>query len=109
MSVRVAHLSEIDVKVGQVVGKGTIVGKAGCTGRSTGSHLHYEVRVDGDPLDPLTYIAAGDKILQLLEDGPDRPPLSNLTTRAPAFFARVVRQRPPLPTLAFIAPLHATT
>ncbi len=66
VSTRYAHLSEIDVKVGQVVSKGTIVGKAGSTGRSTASHLHYEVRVDGEPLNPLTYIAAGDKILPLL-------------------------------------------
>jgi murein DD-endopeptidase MepM/ murein hydrolase activator NlpD len=66
VSTRYAHLSKIDVKVGQVVSKGTIVGRAGSTGRSTAPHLHYEVRVDGNPLDPLTYIAAGDKILPLL-------------------------------------------
>ncbi len=66
VSTRYAHLSAIDVKVGQVVSKGTIVGKAGSTGRSTAPHLHYEVRVDGEPINPLTYIAAGDKILPLL-------------------------------------------
>jgi murein DD-endopeptidase MepM/ murein hydrolase activator NlpD len=66
VSTRYAHLSKIEVKVGQVVGKGTIVGKAGSTGRSTAPHLHYEVRVEGKPLNPLTYIAAGDKILPLL-------------------------------------------
>ncbi len=66
VSTRYAHLSEIDVKVGDTVSKGTIVGKAGSTGRSTAPHLHYEVRVDGEAINPLTYIAAGDKILPLL-------------------------------------------
>jgi murein DD-endopeptidase MepM/ murein hydrolase activator NlpD len=66
VSTRYAHLSKINVKVGQVVSKGTIVGKAGSTGRSTAPHLHYEVRVDGKAINPLTYIAAGDKILPLL-------------------------------------------
>ena len=74
VSTRYAHLSEIDVKVGQVVSKGAIVGKAGSTGRSTASHLHYEVRVDGEPLDPLTYIAAGDEDpAAALRTGPKRP------------------------------------
>jgi len=66
IATRYAHLSEIRVRVGQVVGKGTIVGLSGSTGRSTGPHLHYEVRVDGSAIDPMTYIAAGDKILPLL-------------------------------------------
>ena len=49
------HLSEISVQVGQEVGNGTIVGATGSTGRSTGPHLHWEVRVDGMPVDPLQY------------------------------------------------------
>ena len=61
-----AHLSRIDVTVGQVVSKGDIIGHTGSTGRSTGPHLHYEVRIDGAPIDPLIYIKAGSQISSLL-------------------------------------------
>src|SRR5262249_15229447 len=57
---RFGPLSEIDVKVGQTVQKGTIIGKAGETGRATGPHLHYEVRVNDQPVDPATFLTAGD-------------------------------------------------
>jgi len=66
VTTRFAHLSEVLVTVGQVVSKGTIVGKAGSTGRSTGPHLHYEVRVDGAAVNPMSYIAAGSEIAPLL-------------------------------------------
>ncbi len=66
ISTRYGHMSEIDVKVGQKVAIGTVVGKAGSTGRATGPHLHYEVRVDGDPINPMPYIAAGEKIAPYL-------------------------------------------
>lgn len=66
ITTRYGHLSEIDVHVGQVVGKDTVVGKTGSTGRSTGPHLHYEVRVDGAAIDPATFISAGHRIASLL-------------------------------------------
>jgi murein DD-endopeptidase MepM/ murein hydrolase activator NlpD len=66
VATRYAHLSQILVKVGQVIRQGAIVGKAGSTGRSTGPHVHYEVRVDGAAINPMTYIAAGKEILPLL-------------------------------------------
>jgi murein DD-endopeptidase MepM/ murein hydrolase activator NlpD len=56
VTTRYGHMSRIDVRPGQRVKRGDIVGRVGNTGRSTGYHLHYEVRVDGDPVNPLGYI-----------------------------------------------------
>jgi murein DD-endopeptidase MepM/ murein hydrolase activator NlpD len=58
-STRYAHLSEIDVKAGQSVKSGQIIGRVGSTGRSTGPHLHYETRIDGDAVDPQKFLRAG--------------------------------------------------
>jgi murein DD-endopeptidase MepM/ murein hydrolase activator NlpD len=49
------HLSEIQVEVGQVVGRGQVVGLVGNTGLSTGPHLHWEMRVRGVPVHPLQW------------------------------------------------------
>jgi len=56
VATRYGHLSEIDVRPGQRVRRGDPIGRVGSTGRSTGSHLHYEVRLDGTPVNPLAYI-----------------------------------------------------
>ncbi|MGH7895580.1 MAG: M23 family metallopeptidase [Candidatus Binatia bacterium] len=50
------HLKEIEVKVGQQVEKGQVVGLVGSTGRSTGPHLHYELLVQGSPVDPRGFL-----------------------------------------------------
>lgn len=63
---RYAHLSRIDVSEGQIVLRGEPVGTAGSTGRSTGPHLHYEVRRNGKPVDPATFLQAGRKVEPLL-------------------------------------------
>jgi murein DD-endopeptidase MepM/ murein hydrolase activator NlpD len=56
---RYGHLSEIDVKVGQSIRIGQVVGRLGSTGRSTGPHLHYETRVDGEAVNPEKFLKAG--------------------------------------------------
>ncbi|MFD1883461.1 DUF5930 domain-containing protein [Paracoccus pacificus] len=53
-----AHMSKIRAKVGQKVSRGDQVGDMGSTGRSTGSHLHYEVRVNGQAVNPMSFIKA---------------------------------------------------
>jgi murein DD-endopeptidase MepM/ murein hydrolase activator NlpD len=60
---RYAHLSSIDVVPGQSVAVRTIVGHTGATGRATGPHLHYEVRIDGEPVDPERFLKAGTGLL----------------------------------------------
>ena len=53
---RYGHMSEVAVEPGQKVKRGDVIGYVGSSGRSTGYHLHYEVHVDGKPINPLAYI-----------------------------------------------------
>jgi murein DD-endopeptidase MepM/ murein hydrolase activator NlpD len=60
-----AHQSKITVKAGQQVSRGVQIGAMGSTGRSTGSHLHYEVRVNGQPVNPMTFLEAAKDVFQV--------------------------------------------
>ncbi len=57
LSTAYAHMSQLLVSVGQHVGRGQQVGAVGNEGNSTGPHLHFEVRLDGSPVDPLGYVS----------------------------------------------------
>ena len=59
VSTRYGHLSGISVVPGQRVESGQVVGRAGSTGRSTGTHLHYETRIDGEAVNPVRFLEAG--------------------------------------------------
>jgi murein DD-endopeptidase MepM/ murein hydrolase activator NlpD len=56
LTTRYGHLSEIDVEAGQEILRGQQIGKVGSTGRSTGPHLHYEVRINGEAVNPHDYL-----------------------------------------------------
>ena len=62
---RYAHMSKITVKAGERVKRGQKVGQMGSTGRSTGSHLHYEVRIDGKAVNPIPFMRSADYLVAL--------------------------------------------
>jgi murein DD-endopeptidase MepM/ murein hydrolase activator NlpD len=59
---RYGHLSAIEANTGDIVQPGEVVGRIGTTGRSTGPHLHYEVRIAGEATDPMRYLRAGERL-----------------------------------------------
>jgi murein DD-endopeptidase MepM/ murein hydrolase activator NlpD len=62
LATRYGHLSEIGVKVGDTIKIGQVIGAVGSTGRSTGPHLHYETRIDGEAVDPQKFLRAGVRL-----------------------------------------------
>ena len=56
LTTRYAHLTEVFAREGQVVRRGEVIGRSGSTGRSTSTHLHYEVRYNGTPVNPYKYL-----------------------------------------------------
>ncbi len=69
---RYGHMSKVLVSVGDHVDRSTMIGRSGNSGRSTGPHLHYEVRLDGKPVTPLPFIKAGRTVSKLLQvNAPD--------------------------------------
>ncbi|WP_117191200.1 M23 family metallopeptidase [Rhizobium terrae] len=66
ITTRYGHMSKILVKEGDAVSAADVIGRAGSTGRSTGPHVHYEVRRDGNPIDPVHFLNAGMKLTTYL-------------------------------------------
>ena len=62
ISTRYAHLERILVQPEQMVKKGQVIGIQGSTGRSTGHHLHYEVRYQGQAINPSNFLKAGEDV-----------------------------------------------
>jgi murein DD-endopeptidase MepM/ murein hydrolase activator NlpD len=67
IATRYGHLSGIAVREGQSVEVGTVVGRIGSTGRATGPHLHYEVRIDDEAVDPARFLRAAAKLATAID------------------------------------------
>jgi len=65
LETRYGHLSAILVKPGQRIRRGDLIARMGSTGRSTGSHLHYEVRIDGRAVNPIPFLQTSDYIVEV--------------------------------------------
>jgi murein DD-endopeptidase MepM/ murein hydrolase activator NlpD len=66
---RYGHLSSFSVRPGQRVTRGQVIGRMGSTGRSTGSHLHYEVRIDTRAVNPIPFMKSNDYLLAMQKNG----------------------------------------
>ena len=66
---RYGHMSALLVSAGQRVTRGQLIGRMGSTGRSTGSHLHYEVRIEGKAVNPIPFMKSTDYLLAMQKSG----------------------------------------
>jgi murein DD-endopeptidase MepM/ murein hydrolase activator NlpD len=65
ITTRFGHLSAILVRAGERIIRGQLIGRMGSTGRSTGSHLHYEVRIDNRPVNPIPFMKSTDYVIAM--------------------------------------------
>ena len=78
LETRYAHMSRLAVASGDRVNKGDIIGYVGSTGRSTGPHLHYEVRVDGVAVNPIPYMVQSEEQTRLAQREAETESQANL-------------------------------
>ena len=69
IATRYGHMSAVLVSAGQHITRGQQIGRMGSTGRSTGSHLHYEVRIDGRPVNPIPFMKSSDYLMAMQQKG----------------------------------------
>ncbi len=81
---RYGHLSAILVSVGQRIFRGQQIGRMGSTGRSTGSHLHYEVRIDGRAVNPIPFMKSNEYLLAMQQHGNDTHSMDAVALGGPA-------------------------
>jgi murein DD-endopeptidase MepM/ murein hydrolase activator NlpD len=65
IATRYGHLSQVLVSAGDHIARGQLIARMGSTGRSTGSHLHYEVRIDGRPVNPIPFMKSTDYLVEM--------------------------------------------
>lgn len=80
---RYGHLSRIAVRPGDRINRGQLIGYMGSTGRSTGSHLHYEVRIDGRAVNPIPFMKSTDYVLAMQRRA-NAAPMESLALGGPA-------------------------
>ncbi len=79
---RYGHMSSIAIYPGQHITRGQLIGRMGSTGRSTGSHLHYEVRIDGRAVNPIPFMKSTDYLMAMKRSG-NRAPMDQVALGGP--------------------------
>jgi murein DD-endopeptidase MepM/ murein hydrolase activator NlpD len=79
---RYGHLASMSVSAGQRITRGQVIGRMGSTGRSTGSHLHYEVRIDGRAVNPIPFMKSTDYVLAMQKKA-NAAPMESLALGGP--------------------------